>query len=147
MLLDALLALSPLLLILVAIACCNTAPDIAGGIAWAYCVAVSCLYFHTDFSVALLTSLSGLLASLPIALVIVAAIFQVTVMLETGAMARIAVLCKTLAVHDRPTQILLFNCAFAFILMALGAVPMTVLPAVLLQLGYAESPAYYPRRN
>ena len=137
MLLDVFLALSPLLLILVAIACCNIAPDIAGCIAWIYCIAVSCLYFHTDFSVALLTSLSGLLASLPIALVIVAAMFQVTVMLETGAMARIAVLCKTLAVHDRPTQILLFNCAFAFILMALGAVPMTVLPAVLLQLGYS----------
>ena len=136
MLLDVLLALSPLLLIVVAIACCDAAPDIAGGIAWLYCVAVSCLYFHTDFSVALLTSLSGLVASLPIALVVAAAIFQVTVLVETGAMARLAVLGKTLAAHDRPTQILLFNCAFAFILMALGVVPMTVLPAVLLPLGY-----------
>jgi lactate permease len=52
-------------------------------------------------------------------------------------MDRIAVLSKTLAAHDRPTQILLFNCAFAFILMALGAVPMTVLPAILLPLGYS----------
>ena len=137
MLLDVLLALLPLMLIFGAIACCNAAPDIAGGIAWVCCIAVSCLYFHTDLSVALLTSLSGLVASLPIALVLVAAIFQVTVMVETGAMARIAVLSKTLAAHDRPTQILLLNCAFAFILMALGAVPMTVLPAVLLPLGYS----------
>ncbi|MDR0466676.1 MAG: L-lactate permease [Deltaproteobacteria bacterium] len=136
MLFDVLLALSPLLLILVAIACCNTAPDIAGGIAWVFCIAVSCLYFQTDFSVALMTSLSGLVASLPIALVLAAAMFQVTVMRETGAMSRLAVLCKTLAAHDRPTQILLLNCAFAYILMALGAVPMTVLPAVMLPLGY-----------
>ena len=137
MLLDALLALSPLLLIFVVIAFSNTAPDIAGVIAWVCSVLVSCLYFHTDLSVALLTSLSGFVASLPVALVIAAAIFQVTVMVETGAMARIAVLSKTLAAHDRPTQILLLNCALAFILMALGAVPMTVLPAILLPLGYS----------
>jgi len=136
MLLDVLLALAPLVLILVAIACCNTAPDIAGSIAWLCCIAVSCLYFHTDLSVALLASLSGVLASLPIALVIVVAILQVTLMVETGAMARITVLGKILAAHDRPTQILLFNCALAFILTALGAVPMAVLPVVLLSLGY-----------
>jgi len=137
MLPDVLLALSPLLLIFVAIVYCNAAPDVVGGIAWVCCMAVSCLYFHTDFSVALWTSLAGLIASLPVALVISAAIFQVTVMRETGAIARIVVLSKTLAAHDRPTQILLFNCAFAFILMTLGTVPMTVLPAILLPLGYA----------
>ncbi len=137
MLLDVLWALSPLLLIFIAIAFCNLAPDKAGFLAWFFCIGVACLYFETDLSVALLSSLSGFLSSLPISLVVGVAILQVTVMLETGALDRIVVLAKTMAVHERATQMLLLTCGFAIILTTLGAVPITVLPPVLLALGYS----------
>ncbi len=137
MLLDVAMALSPLLLIIFAIALCDAAPDVAAGAAWVYCIGVACLYFHTDLAVALLTSLSGFVAALPVSLVISIAILQVIILIETGALARISVLAKTLSVHDRATQVLLLNCGFAIILTALGAVPISVLPPVLMALGYS----------
>jgi lactate permease len=133
-----LLALSPVMVIFVLLVWRRMAADLAGAIGWAVAIAVACLYFQTAPGVALLASLSGVVASLPIALVVATSILQMTLMLETGAIARIVTLIKTVAPGDRAVQIMLINVGFGTLLTALGAVPVSILPPIMLALGYTS---------
>ncbi len=91
-LLAVLLALSPVIVILLLLILRRTAADVAGVIGWVFTVVVAWLYFQTPLLVALRASLSGIVASLPIALVVATSILQVTIMIETGAIARVVAL-------------------------------------------------------
>lgn len=133
-----LLALSPVLVILLLLTLRRTAADTAGVIGWVVALAAACLYFSTPVGVALRASLGGLVASLPIALVVATSILQVTVMQETGALARIIALIKTVAPGDRAVQIMIINIGFGTLLTALGAVPVSVLPPIMLAMGYSS---------
>jgi lactate permease len=59
-------------------------------------------------------------------------------MLETGAIARIVAMIKTVAPGDQVVQIMLINVGFGTLLTALGAVPVSILPPILLALGYSS---------
>ena len=133
-----LLALSPVVLIFLLLILRRMAADTAGLIGWAYTMAVAWLFFDTPPLVALQASVSGLVASLPIALVVATSILQVTVMLETGAIARVVALIKTVAPGQRVVQIMLINVGFGTLLTALGAVPVSILPPIMLALGYSS---------
>ncbi|MBN1659223.1 MAG: L-lactate permease [Anaerolineae bacterium] len=133
-----LLALSPIVVIFLLLALRRTPADIAGVIGWVFTLIVAWLYFRTPPSVLLLSSLSGVVASLPIALVVATSILQVTVMIETGAIARIVALIKTVAPGNRVVQIMLINVGFGTLLTALGAVPVSILPPILIALGYSS---------
>ena len=137
-LLAVLLALSPVIVIFLLLTLRRTAADVAGLIGWVVAVAVAWLYFQTPLAVTLRASLGGILASLPIALVVATSIFQVTVMLETGAIARVVALIKSVAPGDRVAQIMLINVGFGTLLTALGAVPVSILPPIMLALGYSS---------
>lgn len=136
--LSVVLALSPILVILLLLTLRRTAADVAGGIGWVVALAAACLYFGTPLGVALRASLGGLVASLPIALVVATSILQVTLMQETGALARIVALIKTVSPGDRAVQIMIINVGFGTLLTALGAVPVSVLPPIMLALGYSS---------
>ncbi|MGD8793551.1 MAG: L-lactate permease [Anaerolineae bacterium] len=133
-----LLALSPVIVVFLLLTLRRTAADTAGLIGWVWTVAVAWLYFQTPLGVALRASLAGVVASLPIALVVATSILQVTVMLETGAIARVVATIKTVAPGDRVVQIMLINVGFGTLLTALGAVPVSILPPILLALGYSS---------
>ena len=135
-LLSVLVALSPIILIFLLLTVRRTAADIAGLIGWVATVLVAWLYFQTPLQVTFLASLSGLFASLPIALVVATSIFQITVMMETGAMARVVALLKTIAPRDQVVQIMLINVGAGTLLAALGSTPVSILPPILLALGY-----------
>ncbi len=137
-LLSVLLALSPVIVILLLLILRRTAADIAGLIGWAVAVAAACLYFHTPLIVALRASLSGVVASLPISLVVATSILQVTVMIETGAIARVVALIKTVAPEQQVVQIMLVNIGVGTLLTALGAVPVSILPPIMIALGYSS---------
>jgi len=137
-LLAVLLALSPVIVILLLLTLRRTPADVAGVIGWIVTVAVAWLYFHTPLSITLLASLSGVIASLPIALVVATSILMVTIMIETGAIARVVALIKTVAPGDRVVQIMLINVGFGTLLTALGAVPVSILPPIMLALGYSS---------
>ncbi len=136
--LSVLLAVSPVIFIFLLLAVGRTAADTAGVAGWVFTVAVACLYFDTPLSVALQASLAGILASLPIALVVATSILQVTIMIETGAIARIVALIKSVAPGQRVVQIMLINVGFGTMLTALGAVPVSILPPIMLALGYSS---------
>ena len=137
-LLSVLLALSPVIVIFLLLVLRRTAADTAGVIGWIVVVTVACLYFGTPLPVALQASLGGIVASLPIALVVATSILQMTIMQETGAIARVVALIKSVAPGNRVVQILIINVGVGTLLTALGAVPVSVLPPIMLALGYSS---------
>ncbi len=133
-----LLALAPVIIIFVLLAARHAPADIAGLIGWAVTAIIAWLYFKTSLVVVFASSLSGIVASLPIALVVATSIFQVTVMQETGAIARVVALLKTVSPSDQVVQIMLVNVGFGTMLTALGAVPVSILPPIMISLGYTS---------
>jgi lactate permease len=132
------LAIAPIIIIFLLLAILHTPADIAGMIGWLVTIIIAWLYFRTSLKVVLLSSLGGIVASLPIALVVATSIFQVTIMQETGAIARIVALLKTISPKDKIVQIMLINVGFGTLLTALGAVPVSILPPIMLSLGYSS---------
>ena len=137
-LLAVLLALSPVLLIFLLLTLRRTPADTAGVAGWILTVLVAWLYFQTAPEVVFRASLAGIVASLPIALVVATSILQVTVMLETGAIARVVALIKSVAPGQQVVQIMFVNVGFGTMLTALGAVPVSILPPIMLSLGYSS---------
>jgi lactate permease len=133
-----LLALAPVIVIFLLLVLRRTPADVAGAVGWIVALAVAWRYFGTPLAVVLQASLAGLVASLPIALVVATSILQMTVMLETGAIARVVTLIKSVATQDRVVQILLINVGFGTLLTALGAVPVSILPPIMLAMGYSS---------
>jgi lactate permease len=136
-LLSIILAITPVIVIFLLLAIRHTPADIAGLIGWVVTVIIAFLYFKTSPNVIMISSLGGIVASLPIALVVATSIFQVTIMQETGAIARIVALIKTISPNDQIVQIMIINIGFGTLLTALGAVPVSILPPIMLALGYS----------
>ncbi len=136
--LSVLIALLPVILILVLLIGRKTAADIAGLAGWVAAAAAAGLYFRTPLSIILKSSLGGVLASLPITIMVGTSIYQITVMLETGAISRVVALIKTLAPRDKIIQIMIINVGFGTLLAAMGATPVSILPPIMLGLGYSS---------
>lgn len=137
-LLSIILAITPVIIIFILLAVLHFPADIAGSIGWIVTVLITWLYFKTSLNVIFISSLGGIVASLPIALVVATSIFQVTIMQETGAIARVVSLLKTLSPKDNIVQIMIINVGFGTLLTALGAVPVSILPPIMLALGYSS---------
>ena len=136
--LSVIIALSPILVIFLLLTLRRTPADIAGIVGWVVSVLAAWLYFQTPLQVVLGVSAAGILASLPISLVVGTSLLQMTFMIETGAIKRLVVLIKTIAPSDQVAQILIINIGFGTLLTALGAVPVSILPPIMLALGYSS---------
>ncbi len=136
MLLNVLIAASPLIVIFFCILIMNKPADVSGLWALLFTLIVAIFYFDTPWSIALTSTCAGLIASLPLALTVGAAIYQVMVMGRTGAIARVAVVIKTMFVSDKASQVLILSVGFSILLLTLGAVPPSTLPPIMLALGY-----------
>jgi lactate permease len=135
---NVLLALSPVIVILFLLLLRRAPADVAGGVGWLVAAGAAWLAFQTPPPTVLRASLGGLVASLPISLVVATSILQVTLMIETGAIARVVALIKCIAPGNRAVQIMLINVGFGTLLTALGAVPVSILPPIMLALGYSS---------
>jgi lactate permease len=133
-----LLAVSPVIFIFVLIAFLKKAADTAGVIGWFFTLAVAIFIFKTSPRVCLAASAAGIVESLPITLMVAASLFQMGVMLECGAVARLVATLKGIARHDRVAQILIINVGFGTLLTALGATPVSILPPIMIALGYSS---------
>jgi lactate permease len=132
-----LLALAPVIIIFLLLTWRRMAADTAGVIGWVVTVLVALVFFSTPLQTALLASFSGVLASLPVAMVVATSIWQVTLMQETGAIARVVALLKSVAPRDQVVQIMLINIGAGTLLAALGSTPVSILPPIMLALGYS----------
>lgn len=132
-----LLAFFPVIAIFFLLLVYRVAADTAGYIGWLVAAGVSCLYFGTPVTVVLTATVAGLVASLPVAFVMAASIMQISLMQETGAVARVVALMKTIAPGQQSVQIMIINVGFGILLTSLGAVTVSILPPIMLALGYS----------
>jgi len=132
------LALFPVIFIFLLLVVAKKAADISGTLGWLAAVIIAWLYFQTPLAIALKASLGGVIASFPISLMVATSIFQVTIMLETGAIARVVTLMKTVSPQDQVVQVLLINIGFGTLIAAMGATPVSILPPIMLALGYTS---------
>jgi lactate permease len=133
---NVLLAVSPVVVIFLLMTWGRRSADVAGLIGWVYTAVIAAAWFHTSWQVILVGSLAGMVASFPISLMVVASIFQINVMEEAGAIRRLVAFMKTLASEDRAAQVMLINVGAGTLLAALGATPVSILPPIMLSLGY-----------
>ena len=67
-----------------------------------------------------------------------ASIFQMTFMMEVGRGAADRLAMKAVSPRDRVAQILMINVGFGTLVTALGATPVSILPPIMLALGYSS---------
>ncbi len=132
------LALLPIILILVLLVWRKSPADLAGLAGWICTLLVAWLYFKTPLQNTLLISLSGLVASLPITIMVATSLLQITIMKESGAIDRVVAFIKTIAPGNQVAQILILNIGFGTTLAALGATPVSILPPIMIALGYTS---------
>jgi len=136
--LSVILALLPIIFVLVLLVWRRMAADLAGLLGWAAAMLVAWLYFATPLPVLLAASLSGMVASFPISIMVATSLLQIFIMAETGALARVVTLIKTVAPKDQVVQIMIVNVGFGTLLAAMGATPVSILPPIMLALGYSS---------
>lgn len=137
-LLAVLLALLPVLLVLILLVRLRMAADLAGLIGFGVAVLVAWFYFQTPLSILFKAAFSGVVASFPITVMVATSLLQVFIMVGTGAISRIVVLIKTVAPRDQVIQIMIVNVGFGTLLAAMGATPVSILPPIMLALGYSS---------
>lgn len=131
-------ALLPVLVVLILLIWKRMAADTAGLVGWLVALLTAWLYFQTPIQITLTASLAGIVASLPITLMVATSILQITIMLESGAIGRVVTLIKTIAPKDQIVQIMIVNIGFGTLLAALGATPVSILPPIMLAMGYSS---------
>ncbi|MEM5789975.1 MAG: L-lactate permease, partial [Syntrophobacteraceae bacterium] len=112
--------------------------DTSGILGWLATLAIAWLFFNTSLEVGLRSSMAGIIASFPVSLMVVTSILQITFMETSGALQRISVFVKTFASGNRAVQIMLINVGAGTLLVSIGATPVSILPPILIALGYSR---------
>lgn len=131
------LTLLPVIVVVLLMTWKQVAADISGVVGWVLTILVALLFFNTALEVSLHASLAGIVSSFPVSLMVVASLLQITYMEATGALRRIIVFIKTLARSDKAVQIMLINIGAGTLLVSIGATPVSILPPILIGLGYS----------
>ena len=131
-----LLAILPIILIFVGLVVLKQSGTLMGILGWVVTVIVAVLFFQTSLSVALFASWAGVISSFGISLMVLITILQVTMMDMTGAITRITACIKSIAA-ERYEQIMILNVGFGSFLVSIGATPVTMLPPIMLALGFS----------
>ena len=131
-----LLIIAPILLAFIMLVFLKKAADVTGIVVWLVTVLIAIFAFQTDVVVALTASVAGIVNSFPISLMVATSILMMTYMQETGALQRLIVFFKTLGGGSRSLQIMIINLGLGLFLVGIGATPVTMLPPVMLALGF-----------
>ncbi|MHA1258934.1 MAG: L-lactate permease [Candidatus Heimdallarchaeaceae archaeon] len=137
LLLDVFLILIPFLIGIVLLIWLKLKADVVGLILFVLLSVIAIFYFQTDWRVALLSSLAGIIKSFPISLMVLTSILMMTYMEKTGALAKIVVSFKKIGGGNKAFQIMVINLAMGTFLVSIGATPVTMLPPVLAAMGYS----------
>lgn len=107
-----------------------------GVIGWIFTLIIAILFFGTAPDIALYASLNGILASFGISLMVFFTILQVTMMDLTGSIRAISEYIKALAA-ERYEQVMILNVGLGSFLVSIGATPVTMLPPIMIALGFS----------
>ncbi len=130
------LIILPIFLAFILLVYLHKAADVTGVIVWIVTVAIAILAFQTDVVIVFTASFAGIIKSFPISLMVGTSILMMTFMQESGALQRLIVFFKTLGGGSRPMQILLISFGLGLFLVGIGATPTSMLPPVMLALGF-----------
>lgn len=134
---NVILTLVPIFAVLVLLILFKWPADLTGLVGWVLAVVVAWLFFHTSLEVGLTASWAGIVASFPVSLMVATSIFQITFLECTGALKRIVVFVKTIAKNDQVVQVMIINMGIGTLLVAVGATPVSILPPIMVALGYS----------
>ncbi|HML36664.1 MAG TPA: L-lactate permease [Bacillota bacterium] len=127
----------PILVILAMLLIWKKPADITGIAGWIAVSILAFLFFDTGAEVILRSSVAGLIKSFAVSLIVAASLLQMALMQTTGALDRVIVFIKTIALDSRAVQIIMINVGFGTLMVAVGATPVSLLPPILLALGYS----------
>lgn len=130
------LAILPILVIFAGLVLLRQSGTLMGIVGWLLTVVIAVTFFQTSPEIALCASWTGILSSFGISLMVLFTILQVTMMDVTGAITRITAYIRTIAA-ERYEQIMILNVGFGSFLVSVGATPVTMLPPIMLALGFS----------
>ncbi|MHA2069777.1 MAG: L-lactate permease, partial [Candidatus Thorarchaeota archaeon] len=131
------LIILPIVLAFVMLLFLKKAADVTGVVVWFITLIIAIIAFQTDIGIGLVASLAGIIKSFPISMMVATSILMITWMQETGALQRLIVFFKTLGGGSRPMQILSISFGLGLFLVGIGATPVSMLPPVMLALGFS----------
>lgn len=111
--------------------------DLVGTILFILMLIIGIYAFKTDWKVASLASLAGIVKSFPISLMVLTSILMITYQQKTGSLDKIVVAFKKIGGGNKAFQIMIINLAIGCFLVSIGATPVTMLPPVLMAMGYS----------
>ncbi|MHA1807906.1 MAG: L-lactate permease [Candidatus Thorarchaeota archaeon] len=132
-----LLIITPIVLAFLMLIFLKKAADVTGVVVWLVTLVIAVVAFQTDIGVALVSSVAGIVKSFPISLMVATSILMMTYMQETGSLQRLIVFFKTLGGGSKPMQVMLISLGLGLFLVGIGATPVTMLPPVMLALGFS----------
>lgn len=132
-----LLTLLPIAVILCMLIVWKKPADISGIIGWVAVSVVAVLFFSTTFEVVARSTVAGLIKSFSVSLIVATSLLQMAFMEKTGALKRIIIFIKTISSENRAVQIMMINIGFGTLMVAVGATPVSLLPPILLAMGYS----------
>jgi lactate permease len=130
------LIILPIVLAFILLVFLHKAADVTGVVVWLVTIVIAIIAFQTDITVAITASIAGIIKSFPISLMVATSILMMTFMQETGALQRLIVFFKTLGGGSKPMQILMISFGLGLFLVGIGATPVSMLPPVMLALGF-----------
>jgi lactate permease len=131
-----LLTLLPVAVILCMLIGFRKSADISGIAGWIVLSLVALIFFDTSVEVIARSTAAGFIRSFSVSLVVAASLLQMAFLEKTGALKRIIIAIKTIACESRGVQIMMINIGFGTLMVAVGATPVSLLPPILLGMGY-----------
>ncbi len=136
-----LLTLLPIVVIVCMLVIFKKSADVSGIAGWLCVSAVAILFFNTSLEVVLKSTASGILRSFPVSLIVFTSLFMMAYMEKSGALKRIIIFIKTISSDNKAVQIMMINIGFGTLMVSVGATPVSLLPPILLAMGYSTTVA------
>ncbi|HNW92116.1 MAG TPA: L-lactate permease, partial [bacterium] len=133
------LILLPIIVILVLLLVYRCSADLSGTVGWLVLAVIAMLFFQTSLEVVVRSTLAGFVRSFSVSLIVTTSLLQMAFMEKTGALRRVIIFIKTLARDNRAVQIMMINIGFGTLMVAVGATPVSLLPPILLAMGYSTA--------
>ena len=129
------LAIIPITVIFIGLVFLRLSGTLMSIIGWIITAIIAIVFFNTAPDIVAYASFNGILASFGISLMVLFTILQVTMMDVTGAITVISEYIKSIAA-ERYEQIMILNVGLGSFLVSIGATPVTMLPPIMLALGF-----------
>lgn len=134
--LSLLLTILPIAVILCMLIFWKKPADISGIVGWFAVSVLAFFFFKTSIEVIFRSTLAGFIKSFSVSLIVLTSLLQMAYMEKTGALKRVIIFIKTIANENKGVQIMILNIGFGTLMVAVGATPVSLLPPILIAMGY-----------